>query len=335
VSPKLEAQPQTLQNRTPLQPVRPRTAWRTPPRRRRTLPILARVVLAGVLVTGATGISAVFMNVLGAGERFENLVNRIELALNPPPVRPTRETVAVTPRPIAAAGSQAPTRPVSGGRTHENVPPTPSPTPARRPVDVKIAANPQKVFAHQLTKDWCAVAGTQIVLATLGLADTSDTFQRKLASRIGEWESWQDSHNGDWGPAAIAEALAEYGAPDYEIRAYETRSDALRGAAVSLSTTGKPVVLIAWRGAHTWIMNGYRANADPTIFDDATVTGTYVLDPWYPWVSSIWGPSDAPGTFQDAAEMTRNFLPWKRPEGKYPDRDGKFIILVPTKPLAR
>jgi hypothetical protein len=28
--------------------------------------------------------------------------------------------------------------------------------------------------------------------------------------------------------------------------------------------------------------------------------------------------------------MERNFLVWKRPEGKYPDRDGKFIILVPT-----
>jgi hypothetical protein len=49
-------------------------------------------------------------------------------------------------------------------------------------------------------------------------------------------------------------------------------------------------------------------------------------------VSSIWGASDPPGTFQNLAEMKRNFLPWKRPEGKYPDRDGKFIVLVPTLP---
>jgi hypothetical protein len=28
--------------------------------------------------------------------------------------------------------------------------------------------------------------------------------------------------------------------------------------------------------------------------------------------------------------MRRNFLPWRRPEGKYPDRDGKFLIVVPT-----
>jgi hypothetical protein len=94
-----------------------------------------------------------------------------------------------------------------------------------------------------------------------------------------------------------------------------------------------PVIIIAWRGAHTWIMSGFKANADPAIFDDAVVSGTYILDPWYPRISSIWGPSDPPGTFQNSAEMVRNFLPWKRPEGKYPDRDGKFIIIVPTIPL--
>jgi hypothetical protein len=28
--------------------------------------------------------------------------------------------------------------------------------------------------------------------------------------------------------------------------------------------------------------------------------------------------------------MGRNFLPWKRPEGHYPDRDGLYIAVVPT-----
>jgi hypothetical protein len=28
--------------------------------------------------------------------------------------------------------------------------------------------------------------------------------------------------------------------------------------------------------------------------------------------------------------MIRNYLPWKRPEGKYPERDGLFIAVVPT-----
>jgi hypothetical protein len=28
--------------------------------------------------------------------------------------------------------------------------------------------------------------------------------------------------------------------------------------------------------------------------------------------------------------MIRNYRPWKRPEGVYPDRDGLFIAVVPT-----
>jgi hypothetical protein len=33
--------------------------------------------------------------------------------------------------------------------------------------------------------------------------------------------------------------------------------------------------------------------------------------------------------------MRRNYLPWKRPEGKYADRDGLFIAVVPTQRLNR
>ena len=80
-------------------------------------------------------------------------------------------------------------------------------------------------------------------------------------------------------------------------------------------------------------MTGFRADGDPRLFPDAAMAGAYILDPWYPSVSSIWGPSDPPGTFQDEAEMVRNFLPWKRPEGKYPERDGRFIVVIPTLPL--
>ena len=78
-------------------------------------------------------------------------------------------------------------------------------------------------------------------------------------------------------------------------------------------------------------MTGFRADADPALFADAKITGAYILDPWYPDVSSIWGPSDPPGTFQNEAEMIRNYLKWKRPEGKYPERDGLYIAVVPTR----
>jgi len=207
---------------------------------------------------------------------------------------------------------------------------SPVPTPARVAVDVDIVRNHKKVFAHELKITWCAPAGVQMVLATLGLGDISHDFQREIQGRVREWESYRDSHNGDWGPSAMALALDAYGAKGYEVRAYKSRQGALRDAAKAIQRTRSPAILLAWRGAHTWVMTGFRADADPSIFADAKIKGTYILDPWYPDVSSIWGPSDPPGTYQDGAEMVRNYLKWKRPEGLYPDRDGLYIAVVPT-----
>jgi hypothetical protein len=94
------------------------------------------------------------------------------------------------------------------------------------------------------------------------------------------------------------------------------------------------VILLAWRGAHTWVMSGYRADADPSVFRDAKIEGAYILDPWYPRISSIWGPSNPPGTLTKFDELRENFLRWRRPEGPYPTRDGLWITVVPTIPRA-
>jgi hypothetical protein len=288
------------------------------------------LVLVAILALGTLGFGAVATNAFGAADKLDRLVAKIErFIVGPPPAdRATRPTVEVTPRPSPSPSNEPSSASVPPGAT-----PSPTPTPVPRvAVDYALPLDPHSVFAHELRKDWCAPAGVQMTLAALGRGDTSEAFQRELVSRIHEWETYADSHNYEWGPAAMADALAAYGAPGYEIRAYKSRDDAIRDAAVAIKTTESPAILLAWRGAHTWVMTGYRADADPTIFPDAVLAGAYILDPWYPWISSIWGPSDPPGAFQDRAEMKRNFLPWKRPEGHYPDRDGKFIILVPTLP---
>ena len=285
------------------------------------------------LALGVVGATVIWTDALGVGTRFENLVQRIELAIDPPPDRPSVPTVVVTPRPtLPATPAPPPSLLPSDAAAAPTTAPTdtPRPTPARVAVDVDSVPDAEAVFASQVAKDWCAPATVQMVLTIFGRGDPSEAFQRELVSRIDEWETWEDSHNGGWGPSAMVEALVAYGVLGYEIRAYEARSDALRDAAAAISETGSPAVLLAWRGAHAWVMSGYRADADPRLFPDATVSGAYVLDAWYPRVSSIWGPSDPPGTFQDDAEMVRNFLPWKRPEGRYPERDGRFIVLVPT-----
>jgi hypothetical protein len=195
---------------------------------------------------------------------------------------------------------------------------------------VTLTPNPNAVFVHEITKVWCAVAGTQTVLAILGKADTSDAFQRQLAGRIGEWESRRDSLDGGWGPGAIALALKAYGVDGYQVRAYATRDDALLDAALAIAQTHEPAVLMTWRGAHTWVMTGYAATGDITTSADAQLTSVQILDPWYPNISTIWGASHSPGFYQSVKEMAIDYLPWQRPEGAYPDRDGKFIAVVPT-----
>lgn len=300
--------------------------------RRRRFMLAAGTAILGLTVIAAT---AIWTDALGAGERWQHVLDRVDRALaGPVPDRSNAPTVVITSAPspmVTPRPTPGPSLGVSGSPPVAPTPePTPSPTPVRAPVDVVLPFDPVAVFAHEIRDTWCAPAGLQMVLAIDGLADTSDATQRSIADRVHEFESYADSHNGGWGPSAMAAALAAYGVPGYEVRAYDTRADALRGAAVALEATGSPVILLAWRGAHTWVMSGFRADADPAMFGDATVSGTYILDPWYPTVSTIWGASDPPGTFQDAAEMVRNFLPWKRPEGHYPDRDGRFIIVAPT-----
>jgi hypothetical protein len=309
-----------------------------PPRRLRQRWPLAALALVILFVSGFTVVRA---NVLGMGERFDRWAARVESIIDPPPDRSTIPTVVVTPEP-----SPSPTpRPTPAPSDEPST--TPSPTPlVRTAVDVNLVQDAAAVFASQLTEKDCAVAGTQMVLTILGLGNTSAAFQTELHDRIGEWESWEDSHNGGWGPAAVSLALAAYGSPGYEIRAYASHLDALRGAATALSATGKPVVLFPWWGAHTWVMTGYRADADPLLFPDANVSGLYILDPWHPRTSSIWGYSDPPGNFEDLAEMERNWPAgagppgfeavgpgWTRPEGAYPGRDGMYVILIPTIPL--
>jgi hypothetical protein len=301
--------------------------------RSRRAKALILMLLVG-MIGGAVGAGAIATNTLGAGRLYERLVAKVDrfLAGPPPPDRSTEPTIVVTPKPATPSPSPTPTLPpAESGKPRPTPAPTPTPIP-RVAVDVDIIKDHDAVFAHEIHEDWCAPAGVTMVLAILGKGDASDAREREIASRIHEWETYPDSHNLEWGPSAMVKALAAYGAPGYQVVAYGSRADALRGAAKAISTTRSPAILLAWRGAHTWVMTGYRANADPVVFDDARISGTYIQDPWYPWNSSIWGQSDPPGTFQDSDEMERNFLPWKRPEGAYPTRDGNFIVVEPTIP---
>jgi hypothetical protein len=208
--------------------------------------------------------------------------------------------------------------------------PSPTPKPAKVPVTVNLVASPAKHFITEIRKTWCAASGTQMVLALNGKVALTTAAQAQIVAKSAAYWSYADSHNRGWGPAMIARVLSAYGVPGYQVRTYKTRAAALIDAAKAIEKTRQPALLMVWWGAHTWVMTGFKATADPLKFADASVTGTYILDPWYPRVSSIWGPSDPPGTFQDAKEMVRNYIRWTRPEGRYPARDHLFVAVIPT-----
>lgn len=297
-------------------------------RRRRLVVGAVLIALLGL----SLGVAAIATDTLGVGQRWESVLDRVDRFLaGPVPDRPTPGTVRVTDPP--ATDPPATPAPSLGspdpGATPQSTP-EPTPEPVREAVDLRITDEPKAYFASQLTKDWCTPAAVQMVLALHDLVDTSDRVQKEIAGRVREWEARSDSLNGKWGPGAMALALDAYGAPGYEVRAFETRQGALRDSARAIQATGAPVILLAWRGAHTWVMTGFKADADPTIFRDAHIDGTYILDPWYPRISTLWGASDPAGGFQNEAEMERNFLKWRRPEGRYPDRDGLYITVTPT-----
>jgi len=235
--------------------------------------------------------------------------------------------------------SAAPAQGSAVGRTASPVasvavslPPTVSPV-VRHPVDVAIIspARAKAVFVSEVTDVMCASSAVQMVAEILnGTTDTTAKFQYRIRALIKKATVFTDSRYDGAGPAGMATVISALTGVPYELRSAKARAQALADAAATMSRTGDPVVLMVWRGAHAWVMSGFQASADPGSFSDATVSGTYILDPWYPRISTIWGASDGPGVFQNGSEMVRNYLPWKRPDGAYPGRDGRFLYLAPV-----
>ncbi|MDH4142567.1 MAG: hypothetical protein OEV61_08145, partial [Chloroflexota bacterium] len=204
---------------------------RRPDRHGRLRPIVLVAVSLAVVI-GMSGIIAVATNTMGAGDRWGSVLARVDRFLaGPVPDRVTLGTVRVTEPPAAPVtpppvvtevpdAASADPGPTAEPSTAPAATPTPTPEPVRRPTDVAIDTDPESIFVSQAHKDWCAVAGTQMVLAALGLVDTSRATQNEIAGGIRGWESRQDSRNGGWGPAAMALALDDYGAPGYEIRGF-------------------------------------------------------------------------------------------------------------------
>jgi hypothetical protein len=207
------------------------------------------------------------------------------------------------------------------------------PRPRRGPFSVDLYERGD--FVHQQTKDWCVAASTQTMLNIIrrGRADRTRETQARLYQR-GRRLSPNKRKLGPIGVDLVgwAELLERNGGGRYIVDGARTRKASIRKAARALRMTGRPVGLVTWRGAHSWVMSGFRATADPAMRRGFEVTAVTIEDVWYPYVSTIWGASRPPGSLVPVAALAEDYLPYRRPRARWPDRDGRFMLILPVLP---
>jgi hypothetical protein len=199
-------------------------------------------------------------------------------------------------------------------------------------------------FVHQQTEYWCVAASIQTMMNIMddGKPRRSARFQKKLhfqardLDRDGDrfWRKlagsarWKQGHHGlglsDWAGTLTANGYGAYG-----LDRAPSMNKAVRMAAKAIRTTGRPVGLVVWRGAHAWVMSGFTATADPAYTNDFRVKKVFVQDPWYPWTSSIWGKSKPPNSVLSTAQLAQDYLRYNRPGRRNPMRDGKYMLVLP------
>ncbi len=183
-------------------------------------------------------------------------------------------------------------------------------------------------FVSQATKDQCVSAAMQIMLNVVGPTDDRTKGTQARIDRIAT--DLSDARKGATEPLGWARGLEQLDGGKYAVVVAPTRGKAIERAVRAIRATGRPAGLLVWRGAHSWVLHGWEATADPAGPATMTVTHLYVSDPWYPRISSIWGPSRGPNARITPKQLEEDFLPWRRPTGRYPGMDGQYVLVLPV-----
>jgi hypothetical protein len=287
------------------------------PASERATPLLA-VLLVALLTAATIGLSAFVV--------ISSPTGAVAAATGTPAPAPTGSTAvnAVSPTPSAGLSSGEP--PAS-----PTPPPSlaPSATP-ETPAEPVLAMNLYRKgdFISQQTTKQCLSAAMQIMLNVIGPAD--DRSRRTQATLAKLAKSLSKAPYGGTEPLGWARGLQKRGGGKYIVVVESTLTRAVRRGVKAIRETGRPVGLLVWRGAHSWVLHGFETTADPGGTDTWSVTHIFVSDPWYPRKSNIWGKSRGPNARITPKQLTEDYLPWKRPTGRYPGMDGKFVLVIPV-----
>lgn len=182
-------------------------------------------------------------------------------------------------------------------------------------------------YVGELTKVWCLPAAMQ---TSMNIMDPGADATRKTQARIFALaRSLAPAPDGGAEPEGWAEGLTKLGYGNYRVTSQASIKAAIHVAARQVRLANRPAGLLVWRGAHSWVMSGFTATADPARTDSFVVTAVRIEDVWYPRFSTIWGYSRPPDALVPVSALPADYLPWKRPTGRYPGKDGKFVLVVP------
>lgn len=187
-------------------------------------------------------------------------------------------------------------------------------------------------FVAQTNFVQCVGASMQMMLNMIQPgADRTAATQLRLQKLARQWSGTRPDGMERQGASVRgwAAGLNLLGAGPYRLVGMTTLEEALLTAARAMRRTGRPVGLLMWRGRHAWVMSGFRATGDPLV-TGTQITGAIVEDPLYPYGSSVWGPSPAPGATLTLEELGRQFVP-RRTSSRWgmQQLSGKYVLVVP------
>jgi hypothetical protein len=206
--------------------------------------------------------------------------------------------------------------------------PSPSAPAAKPAVSFSMDLYHKGDYVGELTKVWCLPAAMQTSMNIMDAgADTTRATQARIFSLA---RSLAPAPDGAAEPEGWAKGLTKLGYGAYAVTEKSSIADAIHLVARQIRITNRPAGLMVWRGAHSWVVSGFSATADPARTDRFTVTAVRIEDVWYPRFSTIWGYSRPPDALVPVSALPADYLPWKRPTGRYPGKDGKFVVVIPT-----
>jgi hypothetical protein len=275
--------------------------------------------VGSIVPAAALGLAVV---VLGAGL----------IATTSQPPAGTSARVAASSRPMATPGTllatpAGPSPAATPGPSVTAAPSTARPPSAAGSGPFSMDLYRKGDYVGELTKVWCLPAAMQTSMNIMDPgADTSRPTQARIFSLA---RSIAPAPDGAAEPEGWARGLTQLGYGTYQVTEKASIRDAIHLAARQIRATNRPAGLMVWRGAHSWVMSGFSATADPALTDSFVVTAVRIEDVWYPRISTIWGSSRPPDALVPVAALPADYLPWKRPTGRYPGKDGKFVLVVP------